>query len=380
MRLATSPSEELAGSRLAGVGEIHVLRPGGLGDTVFVLPALAALRAAYPEARLVLLGDATQRTWLEGRDLVDEVMPLPLAVLEMLSSPAETGEGGAGEIEAFLEAEVRRNIDLAVQLYGGGARSNVLLRRLGARQAIGLQDVGAPDLDRAVPYRYYQPEVFRALEVAGLAGARPVTLDPWVPVVARDRHEVARLSVDERVPLAVLHPGAGDPRRRWPADRFAGLADRLIDAGATVILAGGPGDTGVVAAVEAAMEREPLTALDRLSVSGLVGLLDRADLLVGNDSGPLHLARAVGCPTVGIFWCGNLINAGSLWRTWDRPILSWRLACPVCGVDCTQGRCGHRPSFVADVPLAPVLAEAQDLLVRAAASRSQRSNEARQSA
>jgi hypothetical protein len=65
---------------------------------------------------------------------------------------------------------------------------------------------------------------------------------------------------------------------------------------------------------------------------------------------------------VGIFWCGNLLNYGPLTRTFHRPMVSWRLHCPVCGLDCTRGRCAHRDSFVADVAAEDVCAAVDDVL------------------
>jgi ADP-heptose:LPS heptosyltransferase len=96
-------------------------------------------------------------------------------------------------------------------------------------------------------------------------------------------------------------------------------------------------------------------------------LAERADVVVANDSGPRHLAAAVGTATASIYWFGNLINAGPLDRGRHRVQLSWTTQCPVCGRDCTQvgwtsPRCEHDVSFVADVPTAPVLADAMELL------------------
>ena len=76
------------------------------------------------------------------------------------------------------------------------------------------------------------------------------------------------------------------------------------------------------------------------------------------------MAVAVGAPTVGLYWCGNLINAGPRSRLRTRALLSWRTSCPVCGVDCMTGDCPHRESFVADIPVDEVVAEALDVLGR----------------
>jgi ADP-heptose:LPS heptosyltransferase len=85
-------------------------------------------------------------------------------------------------------------------------------------------------------------------------------------------------------------------------------------------------------------------------------------VVISNDSGPLHLATAAGAATVGIYWCGNAITAGPLTTARHRALLSWRLNCPTCGLDCIRFDCGHRESFVADVPVKEVYMAALDLL------------------
>src|SRR5690606_28261795 len=121
----------------------------------------------------------------------------------------------------------------------------------------------------------------------------------------------------------------------------------------------------VVDRVVAAMRRPARAVVDELSVGGLAALYAACDLVIANDTGPRHLAAAVGTPTVGIYWCGNLINAGPLTRARHRPLLSWTLACPACGgnrVDIGMKDCGHRVSWVADIPVDAVAQEAADLL------------------
>ena len=94
----------------------------------------------------------------------------------------------------------------------------------------------------------------------------------------------------------------------------------------------------------------------------MLGVLERCRLLVGNDSGPRHLAAAVGTATVGIYWCGNLINAGPITRRRHPCGVSFRTVCPECGADqSTVGRCPHDPSFVADVPVDEIATAALDL-------------------
>jgi ADP-heptose:LPS heptosyltransferase len=111
-----------------------------------------------------------------------------------------------------------------------------------------------------------------------------------------------------------------------------------------------------------AMKEEAAEVCGRLSLRGLTGLLSRCAVVVSNDSGPLYLAAAVGASTVGIYWCGNLINGAPASRTRHRPVISWRLDCPICGRNCMETQCDHKPSFVDKVTVEEVLDQALDLL------------------
>jgi len=93
-------------------------------------------------------------------------------------------------------------------------------------------------------------------------------------------------------------------------------------------------------------------------LSGLLALLQRARLLVSNDTGPLHLASALGCPSVGIYWAMNVITAAPLVQGRQRAVLSMGLMCPVCGAENVRQRCPHQVSFVTDVTVDEVLAAA----------------------
>lgn len=341
------------------VERIVVLRANGLGDLMFALPALDALRAAYPQARITLAGLAWHRELLWGRPSpVDRVVALPRAPGGRLGDLGPRGEARA-------LAALRGGVDLAVQLHGGGRRANPWVQALGARVSIGLRSSDAMALDRWVRFAYYQPEVLRYLEVVSLAGALPVTVAPHLAVTEAD-HLAARDALaalgDLDQPLVVLNPGATDPRRRWPVESFAALADRLAQQGARVVLSGSAGDDEMLAESIRHLARVPIWSLvGRLSLPALVGVLARADLVISNDSGPLHLAAAVGTDTVGIYWCGNLVNGGPLQVDRHRQATSWRIHCPLCGAPNLTSRCGHDESFVADVPIAEAAAAADDL-------------------
>ena len=349
------------------VSRIAVLRGGGLGDLIFAVPAMAALKAAYPGATLTLLGTPVHHALLGAtQSPVDEVQVLPF------SEGVRPGEEDPQELNRFLARMRERRFDLAVQLHGGGRYSNPFLLRLGARHTVGTRTADAASLERTVPYLYYQHEPLRALEVAGFAGAFPVDLEArLLPAARSDSGLPPVLDQSNSQPLVVLHPGATDPRRRWPVARFAELAAACAADGCQVVVVGDDSETQLAEQIlELAEPASVISLAGVLNMSGLVAVLSRSAVVVGNDSGPRHLAQALGIPTVGIFWAGNVINAGALGRSIHRIHASWVTACPVCGIDVTQvgwtaPRCAHDESVVAGVEVQAVHDDVRNLIATA---------------
>lgn len=352
------------------VERIAVLRANALGDFVFALPALDALRASYPDAELVLIGAPWHERLLRDRPgPVDRVLVVPPAHGIRVAGHAEPA-ASAESMSRFLDAARRERFDIALQMHGGGANSNPLVAGLGARVTAGLRAEDAPPLDRWLRYVYYQPEVVRYLEVAGLVGASQTGLVPRLTVTEADLAEARSVLGEPERPRVALHPGASDPRRRWPADRFAAVADGLVADGYEVLVTGTSQERGLVEQVVAAARVPVRSLVGELTLGGLIGCYAGCQVVVANDTGPVHVAAALDTPTVGIFWIGNMINCAVPLRARHRPIASWTLNCPVCGTDCSReiyparggGKgCPHRVSFVTDVPVVEVLAAVADL-------------------
>jgi ADP-heptose:LPS heptosyltransferase len=349
------------------VRRIAVLRANSIGDLVLTLPALEALRAAYPEAELTLLGARWHREELGDRPgpwtRVLEVPPYPGLGGQVPNDPSPD----LAMSRSFFEQQQAGAYDLAVQLHGGGSRSNPFVRALGARVSVGTMDVGAVALDRCTRYSVHQHDTLRCLEIVGQVGAPAVRLEPWLPVTARDRAAAARAVPASGRPLVVVHPGANDPRRRWAPSRFGEIARALVDDGCQVAVVGhGADDVRAAATITSTCEPagvdQVVNLVGRLSFGGLVGALAMAELVVSNDSGPRHIAGAVGTRTVSVYWVGNLVTAGPLSRDRHRVLVSFRTRCPFCGQEQTASRCGHDPSFVDDVPVEAVLTEVRSLL------------------
>ena len=304
--------------------KIGILRANAIGDLVVALPALRAIRNHFPDAHITLVARPMHQE-LAHLIPVDEVV-----------------------VEQNL---IDRHLDLGIQMHGGGAQSNPIVTSWHAKESVGFQAPGAPPLDRNLPYTYFQHEVLRFLELAAFIGA--TDLDPSVQITPAGL----------RNGPVVIHPGASDHRRRWSPSKFVQVIDALERE---CVLIGDQSETGLCSAIADATGARDLC--DRLTLPELVDLIHEAPLVIANDSGPRHLAEALGTPTIGIYWIGNLINAGPLFRHWHRAHISWRLDCPVCQTPAVlddgtgMPRCPHNDSFVADVPVEGVIDDARDLM------------------
>jgi ADP-heptose:LPS heptosyltransferase len=347
---------------IAGVQKIAILNPAAVGDFIVTLPAVHALKAAYRSAHIVYIGKQWHAEFLRGRPgPIDGVAVVP--TVPGVGAPLGCGYEQS-EIDAFLQTMRSHQFDLAFQMYGGGRYSNPFIRQFGARVSVGLRAPDAEPLDRCLLYVYLQNNRLRMLELAALAGANRMQLGRELEVSDRDRAEAdIVLSTLQGKRLIVIHPGASDPRRRWPPEHFAAAADALADEGETCIAVNGvAAEADLVSKVIRNMRYPAIDLCEKVSLSALCAVLERAALLISNDTGPLHMALAIGTPAVGIYWFSNLYLAGPLIQKNLRAALSPHVRCPVCGTENVHTRCPHDVSFVATVPVKEVLEMAFDLL------------------
>jgi ADP-heptose:LPS heptosyltransferase len=281
------------------IEHIAVLRAlPGVGDMVCAVPALRALRDRFPRARIALIGLWSSRWMLDAYpQYVDEL--LPVDGLPMLCPPPADVEGAM----AALAAARQGHVDLAVQLHGDGSLSNLVTTLIGAtRQLVHHRpEQPPPEGALAVPYADRGHEIVRLLDlVEHLGVVGDATLEPPVhESMAGGRAIVATLPLAGGG-FAVLHPGASDPRRRWPPAGFAAVARWLLERDVAVVATGTPSERPVV---EELCRREPgvIDLCGRTDVCALAGVLAAARLVVSNDTGVAHLAAAVRAPSVVTF-------------------------------------------------------------------------------
>lgn len=343
------------------LSKIAILKAGGIGDFVAALPAITALKETFPEAEIILLAAPYHAELLQGR-------PSPVDRVEIVPAynGVRKGDENKEEIEEFIERMRKEKFDLAVQLHGGGKNSNPFIKLLGAKKTLGYKTEDAEPLDINLVYRFYQNEVARGLELVAKIGAKTTNLLPKIEVVPSDVKEANELlNLPDK--YVVIHPGASEEKRRWPAERFAKLADEIAQMGYQVVITGTSVEKQNIDVMTSNLKSKPIVALDKLSLGGMLGLLSKANLVVSNDTGPMHLATAVGAPTVGIMWAGNMVNWAYLGREKYIPVPSWITHCPKCGASVTtderiENGCDHNANYAAGATYEDVLKAVVKLL------------------
>jgi ADP-heptose:LPS heptosyltransferase len=274
----------------------------GLGDLLCLVPALRALRQGLPHATVTLVGLPPGLLLLER---------FPWLVDDFLAFPGFPGipEGGTPDsacLAAFpAEAQARR-FDLALQMHGSGTVSNRFTLLLGAERAAGFFPPGGdcPDPEWFLPYPEHEPEVRRNLALVTELGLGTGEERLELAVTAADWRDLA--AIDEARALrhgayACVHPGASIAGRRWPADRFAAVADALARRGLEIVLTGTAAEAEVTHTVASLMRRPALDLAGRTSLGALAALLAGAAIAVTNDTGTSHLAAALETPSVVVF-------------------------------------------------------------------------------
>ncbi len=291
------------------VEKLAVFRGLYLGDLVAAAPALRSLRRGYPRAEITLVS----LPWAAAltphlRDLVDRLLPYP-------GAPGLDGTGTAEELEEFLARARAERFDLSVNMHGRGPVSTRLVARFGARRIasfVGEKGNDIPGLDIEIPWDVETHESHKLLLIAKEAGGMPTlaydSSEPELRVREQDnRRARALLPGRPRKPLALVHPGASVPEKRWPGEAYGRVADSLVRRGYGVAVTGSTGEKELTQLVSEAAPGS-LDLGGETDLSTLIALVARASVVVSNDTGPAHLAYALRTPSITLF--GPSTDAG----------------------------------------------------------------------
>lgn len=273
-----------------------VLRALMLGDLLCATPALRAMRAAWPDARITLVGLPWARELAHRLPSIDAFEPFP-GWPGFAESPEPTADAAC----AFVARLRAQRHDLAVQLHGSGEQSNALVAAWGALRNAGLASQAAwrpaADAERFARWPERGHEIERLLALTDHLGLPRQGTQLDFPLHDADRRRAARW-VDGMRPYVVLHPGAQLASRRWPLERFAAVGRALAARGFAIVATGSAGEAPLVDALVQRLGERALGLAGRTSLGDLGALVEGAALLVCNDSGVSHVAAALGTPSV----------------------------------------------------------------------------------
>jgi ADP-heptose:LPS heptosyltransferase len=281
---------------------ILVIDFGQLGDVVLSLPALRAIRERFPQARITVAVGKPAAPVVELSGYADATIPVDRVALRDGPKPwAILG------IFKLVKDVRRKEFDFVIDLHSlsetnllgffSGAQHRLYARRPGRSLDFLSRFETRPPVEESKKHA-----VDRYLDVLAPLGVRDAPRQPRLRARAEDDQAVEKLlkkaKANAGVPLVGLFPGAGHPSRRWPLNRFSEVADMLRrNDEVQVIVFAGPEERELVAQVKSNFPRSTIV-FDRLNIPQLAAAMSRLSVLISNDTGPMHIAAAVGTSVV----------------------------------------------------------------------------------
>jgi heptosyltransferase-2/heptosyltransferase-3 len=387
------------------VQSVVFVKPDHLGDLLLATPALGALRHSLPHARITALVGPWAEIVLRNNPDVDQLLTCPFPGF----TRAPKDEGRKTKHESLPRAIVYRLSSFVVRR-SSLLRPYLTLLRYAALLRAGRYDLaiivrddhwwGAalallagiprrvgfavpecrPFLTDALPWNSRAHVAAQALELVAAASAKtrgnavgaaqPSSVDLGFP--ARFEPSAAdhgwaeawlrAQGLDTADRLVVLHPGTAGPSKLWLPERWAAVADSLAGEGARLVLTGGPTELALVEDIAGRMRERPPTLAGQTSVGQLAALLRRAALVMGVDSGPLHLAAAQGVATVHLYGPGDAGRFGPWGAPERHVVVQAALWCSPCGVFDACPRGLERPECMQLLDVARVVEVARRML------------------
>lgn len=281
---------------------IALLKPSALGDIVHALPVLTALRQRFPQAHITWVVNRTYEPLLRGHRDLDDTLAFDRRAWRRGWGPA------ARSWLRFLRELRRRRFDLVIDLQGL-FRTAIMMAMTASPRRVGLSSAreGAiwtytDTID--VPDFHSLHAVERCWLVAEAFGVGHLPRHFHIPIGEGARRWVEEAVRDCPRPWLMLGPGSRWPTKRWPTQHFAALAGRAqAEFGGTVFFVGGSDETPLAQAIRSRLPGPSHDLTGVTTLPQLAALLQRADAMLANDTGPLHLAAALGRPVIAPYTC-----------------------------------------------------------------------------
>ncbi|CAI2719405.1 lipopolysaccharide heptosyltransferase II [Nitrospina watsonii] len=350
------------------IHHIALWMPNWLGDVVFALPAVQAVKKRFPDARFTAIVRRPADEFLKHHPAFDSVVRIPY-----------TASDSALAALRFACALRKYHFDLSI-LFPNAIRAAILSRISGSRFRVGYNTesrglllthaVPATDSRRMHAVDYY----YRLAEPLGVEPLSASPLERRFDAVlteedvARQKALLDARGLDNTPCLVAVQPGASKPEKRWHAERFGELCRRLVvDQDARIVFLGSKAEAGLIEDVRRFCPPESSVALTGLNMHDVLAVMKNCRFLLANDSGIMNLAAMVGTPVVAIFGPGNVLTTDPVIASEKKEVVTKNFPCSPCRhrffEEC-EPSANNKPYCLEDISVDEVMAAVQRLLTR----------------
>ncbi len=304
-----------------------------LGDVVFTTPAVSSLRLAYPKAEITVFVGPWARDIYLFNPKVDKV--------EVFEASWFSRAGGGEGLFSLSRKLKSGNFDLAIDFRGDLRHIFAMwLAKVPLRLGYGITGGGflltvKPDY----PFEKHAVEKHLTLVEALGLGVLQRSLEVFVSSEARERVEKLLKEKNIEGDFLIIHPGAGSQAKKWPLENFFEVGKKLRDEGFSIVITGSQGEKDEAQNLAESIGSSAVSVAGELSLAELIALISQAQLFIAGDTGPLHLASALGTPFVAVY---SGTNQPELWGPWQGNyiLLKQEVSCAPCGKKfCSDKKC-----------------------------------------
>jgi len=309
---------------------ILIFNPSFIGDSILTTPLIKATKHYFPDSKITFVVRPESAPLFEGLDFIHEVLPFD-------KRGKDKGLGGALKFAKKLR---ERDFDIAISAHTS-LRSSIVIAKSGAKKKVGFSLSKLATIYDYVELRDFDKfEVLRNLELLksvapgfdideakDIAGKPSVYVDPETEKKAKEEIEKAA----KGRPIVGINPGSVWPTKRWPAERFGEVADILHDKGIFCVVIGAPSDEEIVEKMKSAAKHPFYNLCGKTKLNELPAYIKQFHTMITNDSGPMHIATAVGTPNVAIFG-PTVRELGFFPYDDDSMVIEVSLGCRPCGL------------------------------------------------
>ncbi|MDD4954001.1 MAG: lipopolysaccharide heptosyltransferase II [Candidatus Omnitrophica bacterium] len=348
------------GRQLSAVSKykrILIVRTDRIGDVLLSTPVIKALRENYPHAFIAMMVSPYAKDIVEGNPYLDEVI---------VYDKDRKHKSWRRSLK-FASRLKKKKFDLALVLHPTN-RAHLITFLAGIKKRVGLGRKLGFLLTDKIPHTKQlgeKQETEYALDLVRYLGITPKDKELFMPIRQESEAQVEELfrqeGIDKEDKLLAIHPGASCPSKIWPEERFAQTAQNLAQKyGFKILVVAGPKDMKLARELIAHMKVPAINLAGRTSVSQLASVLKRCALFISNDSGPVHIACAVGTPVISIFGRNQKGLSPKRWGPQGKKdkVLHKEVGC----IECLAHNCQKQFACLKAITVADVVSAADEIL------------------